>query len=280
MTVVGIYREEIFSPGKVREDAAILDHVLLELSRRGYQTLTVKAEALDTLSVPPPFALVMAQSDQALHILEEWHKNGTKMINSVSSIRNCYRKYQTPLLAVAQIPLPPSRILPLEEVELKISFESSKSYWLKRGDVHAMQPADVVKVASMGNLIRSRDHFHQQEVREILVQEDVPGKVIKFYGVSMDRYFSAFLARSGEEVTTRMKQLRLIARQAAEAVELEIYGGDAIVNQKGEVVLIDLNDWPSFSRCDQSAAIEIAKYATRVFEGGLNEISPHCERNA
>jgi glutathione synthase/RimK-type ligase-like ATP-grasp enzyme len=276
MTVVGVYREEIFSPGKVLEDADILDHVLFEMSSRGYQTLTVKAEALDTLSMPPVCALVMAQSDRALHILEGWHKSGSRIINSVPSIRNCYRKYQAPLLARAQIPFPLSRILPLEKVEGNISFGSSKSYWLKRGDVHAMKPADVAKVASAEELVHAIDHFRQQAVEEILIQENVAGEVIKFYGVGIDQYFSASLAHSGDEVASRMKQLQSIAQRAAEAVELEIYGGDAIINQKGEVVLIDLNDWPSFSRCCEPAAKGIAQYITHVLEGDFDEVSTHC----
>ena len=270
MTIVGVYREEIFSPGKVREDAAILDHVLLELSRRGYDVSSVKAEALDTLSIRPACALVMAQSDRALCILEGWHRSGTRIINSVPSIRNCYRKNQAPLLAEAGIPFPLSHVLPLEEVEGNLSREPSGSYWLKRGDVHALQAADVAKVASREEIIRAVDHFRRQEVKEILIQENVAGEVIKFYGVGMDRYFGAFPAVGGDEATSRMGKLQSVARRAAEAARLEIYGGDAIINRKGEVVLIDLNDWPSFSRCGQSAAAGIAEYAANVFEGGSN----------
>ncbi|MBW2305639.1 MAG: hypothetical protein JRG73_01790 [Deltaproteobacteria bacterium] len=273
MTVLGVYREPIFSPGKVREDAAILDATLLELSRLGYEVSTVQAEALDILSMRPSCALIMVQSNRALNIIENWHKSGTRIINSVGSVRNCYRKPLIHLLAKGGFPIPPSQIVPLEEVERKISFGSSTRYWLKRGDVHAIRSDDVVKIASSEELNRALNHFRGQKIEEILVQEHVEGRVIKFYGVGAGDYFSAFLASSGEEVTSRMKQLAAIASRSAEAVGLEIYGGDAILARGGDVVLIDLNDWPSFSLCRQFAAKSIASYITRICQGEFNGIS-------
>ncbi len=73
-------------------------------------------------------------------------------------------------------------------------------------------------------------------------------------------YFSAFLATSGEEITSGADTLRRIAGRAAEATGLEVWGGDAIVTPKREFVLIDFNDWPSFSRCREKAATSIARY--------------------
>ncbi len=273
LTVVGVYREKVFSPGKIQEDAAILDATLAELSRSGYRTKALEGEALHLLVQRSACVLTMAQSERVLQLLEGWEKGGTRIVNSVASVRNCYRKALIHLLAKAQLPIPVGEILPLEEVEKRITFGSSKVYWLKRGDVHAMQTMDVVKVRSRAELMRGLDHFRHEKIAEVLVQEHVEGEVIKFYGVGGDQYFSAFLSRSGDEVTSRMKQLQSIACRAAEAVQLEIYGGDAIMNQGGEVLLIDLNDWPSFSRCCHAAAKGIAKYITKVFEGGFHEVS-------
>ena len=74
MIFLGIYREKIFSPGKVREDAAILDATLLELSRLSYEVFAVQTAALHTVSFRPACTLTMAKSDQALRIFEEWEK--------------------------------------------------------------------------------------------------------------------------------------------------------------------------------------------------------------
>ncbi len=265
MTVLGIYREQIYSPGKVREDAAILDATLLELSRLGYEVLAMQPEALNTISIRPACTLTMAKSDPALNILEGWEKNGTRIINSVRSVRNCYRKPLMNFLSEAQVPIPPSEIIPLEEVTKRVSFGSSTPYWLKRSDIHAIERGDVAKVASKEELVRALHHFRYRKIEEILVQEHLEGKAIKFYGVGGGQYFSAFLASNGDEVTSEMKQLSILARRSAEAVGLEIYGGDAIMTRQGGVTLIDLNDWPSFSRCCESGAKAIAKYLTGIF---------------
>jgi glutathione synthase/RimK-type ligase-like ATP-grasp enzyme len=276
MTVLGIYREQIFSPGKVRDDAAILDAALIELSRLGYEILALQSEALDTISIRPACTLTMAKSDWALQILEEWQRSGTRVINSTRSIRNCYRKLLIHLLEEGHFPLPLSQFLPLENVEQEISFKSHAEYWLKRSDIHAIEQADVAKVTSKEELMIALRHFRQRKIDEVLVQEHLEGEAIKFYGVAGGQYFSAFLSSNGDEVTSEMKQLSTIAQQSAEGAGLEIYGGDAIMTRQGGVVLIDLNDWPSFSRCCGPAAKGIAKYITGVLEGGLHGSSSPC----
>jgi len=276
MTLLGVYRERIFSPGKVREDAAILDATLTELSRTGCKTVAAEAEDLERFSGQPALVLTMAQSHQALDILENWKKQGTRIVNSVSSVRNAYRKPLISLLTRARLPVPPSQIIRVEEVEQRISFGTCKSHWLKRGDVHATQPGDVAKVTTKEELIRALHHFRRQKIDEVLVQEHVDGEVIKFYGVGNGQYFRAFLASNGEEVTAQMKPLSTLARRSAQTVGLEIYGGDSLLTEKGEMLLIDLNDWPSFSRCCRSAAEGIAQYITSTCEGGFNELPSGC----
>lgn len=276
VTLLGVYRERVFSPGKVREDAAILDATLTELSRTGYKTAVTEPEDLERFSGRPAYVLGMAQSHRALDILENWQKQGTRIINSVSSIRNTYRKPLLSLLAKACLPIPSSQMIQVEEAERGISFGASDSYWLKRGDVHATHPGDVAKVTSKEELIRVLQHFRRQKIEEVLVQEHMGGEVIKFYGVGKGQYFRAFLASNGKEVTAEMKALSTLAHRSAETVGLEIYGGDSILTHKGEMILIDLNDWPSFSRCCSSAAKGIAEYITRVCKGGFNGLPSPC----
>ncbi len=274
--ILGVYRESIYSPGKVREDAAILDATLAELVRAGFQTSTVDVRNLEKTSGKASFLLTMAQSSQALGIFETWQEKGVTIINSVSSIRNTYRKPLFSLLRSALVPVPPSRVLRVEEAEREISFGSSHAYWLKRGDVHAMQPGDVTKVASKQELIRALAHFRRQRIEEILVQDHVEGDVIKFYGVGSGHYFRAFMALTGDEVTSGVEALPALARRSAEAVGLEVYGGDAVLTPNGQTLIIDLNDWPSFARCGPSAAREIARYASAVCKGGANGLPSCC----
>jgi hypothetical protein len=259
--LMGVYREQIFSPGKVLEDAAIMDAVLEELAPPGCRkTLVLRAEDLEDVSVRPGMVLSMAQSEHSLHVLEGWEKSGTRIFNSVESVRNCYRKTLIRRLLAAGVPLPPSRIMALDEVAHKVSFRFSDRYWLKRGDVHAIQADDVVCVALEGELERALIHFHDQQVDEVLVQEHVEGDVVKFYGVGPGEYFEAFSVSSGKRMTREMPNLSHMAVQSARAVGLEIFGGDAVLTPTGEIIPIDLNDWPSFSKCRRAAARGIAGY--------------------
>jgi glutathione synthase/RimK-type ligase-like ATP-grasp enzyme len=260
-SILGIYRERIFSPGKVQEDAAILDATLEELSAVGCQVDTVHAEAIDWSMPRSGWVLTMAQSPMVLAMLEHWARLGTRIVNSVASIQKCYRKPLTNALQEAGVPIPPGRIVPLSVAEEEITLRASAPVWLKRGDVHAIQAGDVAPVSSKNELLDALRHFSRQNVTEILVQNHVAGPVVKFYGVAGGDYFRAFLASTGEDITTVTgSALREVAQSAAVAVGLEVYGGDAVMTDNGSVTLIDLNDWPSFSRCCRDAAKNIAFY--------------------
>ena len=51
------------------------------------------------------------------------------------------------------------------------------------------------------------------------------------------------------------KEVAMVARY----MNIQVYGGDAIVREDGSFCIIDFNDWPSFSRCANEAAEAIAK---------------------
>ena len=42
-------------------------------------------------------------------------------------------------------------------------------------------------------------------------------------------------------------------------MDVDIYGGDGIVDEEGNVRIIDFNDWPSFAPCREEGANAIAK---------------------
>ncbi len=271
ISVLGVYREGVLSPGKADEDAAILDATLDELSRRGLKTSCVPAEVLESDFPEAVLVLNMAQSERALRALERRQENGAKIFNSVMGVRNCYRKALIGLLSKATLPIPVSRIVSPDDVEGLRSSDGNGSYWLKRGDVHAMEAGDVARVESGKDLRRALDHFRKRGIKELLVQEHVEGRTIKFYGVGAGDYFRAFFHSSGEETGSQREQLIEMAARAAETLGLEIYGGDAVLTKEGNLALVDLNDWPSFALCRHSAAKAIASYV-------LDHLSPDGRR--
>jgi hypothetical protein len=47
-----------------------------------------------------------------------------------------------------------------------------------------------------------------------------------------------------------------------------VYGGDAIATASGELVLLDVNAWPSFALYRDEASAAIAAYLANRFSGG------------
>jgi hypothetical protein len=108
-------------------------------------------------------------------------------------------------------------------------------------------------------------------VGEVVLNEHLEGDLMKFYGVHGSDFFYHFYP----SVTTHSKfgleaingeakgipfnedALRSICNSAAEALKVEVYGGDCIVAPDGTIRIIDFNDWPSFSPCRKEAAIAI-----------------------
>jgi glutathione synthase/RimK-type ligase-like ATP-grasp enzyme len=272
MTVLGVYRERLFSPGKVNEDAAIMDRVLEELRGQGISCRAVGPEDVEHIFVRPPWVLSMAQSERVLGILEAWERDGSCIVNSSQAIRNCYRKALLPLLHQAHLPLPESVLLPLPEVEQRAARgDAFLGCWLKRGDVHAMAPEDVVRISSVGDFREALQTFRQRGVADLLIQQHVDGREVKFYAVRTG-FFSAYWMPGGTAVSEDLSLLADLADSAASALGLDIYGGDAIVTRSGGVLLIDINDWPSFSRCRESAARYIAQAVLSRLDGARHEI--------
>jgi D-alanine-D-alanine ligase-like ATP-grasp enzyme len=47
---------------------------------------------------------------------------------------------------------------------------------------------------------------------------------------------------------------------AAKALELEVFGGDAVVAPDGSLYIIDINAWPSFALFREEASSAIARH--------------------
>jgi glutathione synthase/RimK-type ligase-like ATP-grasp enzyme len=262
MRALGVYRETEFSPGKVEHDAAILDAVLAELKR---QDVEVSATSAARFVEEPPRAvdlvLAMCQGERALGRLVALEQQGAIAINSALAIRNCYRDLLCAGLVHARVPIPtgalvrtdarPPDLTPLAVLDLDAPM------FVKRGDLHALAPEDVQRVQSRGALRAALAGMAQRGVTIAYVQQAVEGRVIKFYGVSGGEYFAALVE---EGPISERVQLELAKSAAAAAVTLglEAWGGDAIVDGE-QFMMIDFNDWPSFSPVREAAARAIAR---------------------
>jgi hypothetical protein len=260
---LGIYREPQFSPGKVEADAAILDATLAELKREGVEIQAMDAAGFTAgTPVRADLVLPMCQGPRALKRLAVVEQAGAVAFNSALSIRNCYRDLLAGGLERAGVPTPPGALLATDEpldVRKLSGLDLSAGVFVKRGDLHALAPEDVQRAAGRAEVESILADFARRGIRFAYVQQEVVGRVVKFYGVSGNAHFSVH--PEGEEVAeAAMRALSEAACAAAGALGLEAWGGDAVLSGD-RFAIIDFNDWPSYSRVRAPAARAIARRA-------------------
>ncbi len=257
---LGIYRESEFSPGKVGADAAILDAVLARLAARGIVTSAVAAAELIRGQVPDCELIVaMCQSEQALERLSAQQSAGVVVVNSAQAIRSCYRDRLGQVIAQAGVPAPEGMLV---ETAVAIgqrrmgALDPRRGIYVKRGDLHALSTGDVRRVDDEASLALALKDFATRGIALAYLQAAVEGRVVKFYGVTGTSYFSVAEAAAAPSGPLGAR-LHKAAQDAAVALGLEVWGGDAIVDG-GQFKIVDFNDWPSFERVRPQAAEAIA----------------------
>jgi len=283
----GVYRELAHSPGRETDDALILKETARRLGERGF---SVELKTVEDLPEPPlegppesadpdralPAFFVMCERIPVLDRLARWEALGARVVNPSAGIRNTYRDRTAALFAASGVSFPASALVSTEDPAPTAPSGSHDlaGLWIKRGDVHATEAGDVVRAESTAAALAALADFRRRGVSRALLQEHVPGDLIKFYGVDAagakdgNGWFEWFYHR--DQVLARhpfdSAVLEAAARKAAAALRLEVWGGDAIVGPGGAPVVIDLNAWPSFALYRDRAADAIAARLAARFE--------------
>ena len=273
---LGIYREKRFSPGAhAAGDAEILELTRAALERAGYQTTLIAPERLPAMCPSAPVIFSMCQSLDALAVLQEWEKQGVLVLNTPAAVRACYRLALVTALSQTTLPFPRSGIIPLDKTEPTVALcpalpESTAGWWVKRGDVHAMQSDDVLFVRHAADLPAQLARLRQRGIGHAVVQEHIAGQEWKFYAVRGHGVLHAFAPHAAHNPPIDYARLNTLAQQASEVLGLDIYGGDCLLTPDGTLYLVDMNDWPSFRGCRPVAASHIAQHIlTRAQQRGL-----------
>ena len=261
----GIYRELAHSPGRETDDAEILRATAHVLEGLG---LTVALKATDELpevgdvESVPPYLFVMCERIPVVEKLAAWESRGARVVNRPSGIRNTDRERTIALFAKHAVPYPTSVLV---DTEAEVAFRGA--CWVKRGDVHATEAGDVSFAGDAAALSANLVRLSGRGITRAVVQDHVPGDLIKFYGVAgvhgeKDRpsWFQWFYHRDQKLANHAFDPEALAGATAlaAHALGLEVYGGDAIVSPGGRISVIDLNAWPSFALFRPLAAAHIA----------------------
>lgn len=265
-----ILRAAVFSPSMQDKDAAILMAVKEELRERGIDTSICSEEALErsmlsaneacTASLDEDYDLLihMARSKEALRLLASFEQKGIPVLNSAQSLLQINRTLLLQESRKIGISVPPFAIGERGDMQLP--------FWWKRDDEVSQRADDVL-------LVRSEEEWKEIQKRGIahfVVEKHIEGDLLKFYSVRGTSFFHwnypTYSKFGKEQINGKTKgypfnerQLKEQADLLAEAVGLDIFGGDAIVDENGRFYLIDVNDWPSFSSCRENAAKAIAE---------------------
>ncbi len=267
--LVGIYREKEYSPGRHQSnDALLLEQIAERLRASGL--------AVDLMPMPeengaPSDACLifsMCQGRDALLRLAEWERKGAAIVNRPPAALNTHRDHLPAIMKRAGIPFPRTHLLDTSGGLNGARPKNGDGLWLKRGDIHASSSSDVQWIPSEEKLEAAMAEFRSRGIDRAAVQSHCAGDEIKFYGVGEDEFFFYFYSRKKNGYSVDEKALADLARRAARAAGLTIFGGDVIVNAEGTLTLIDLNDWPSFAPCREAASEAIVELIRRRVDAG------------
>jgi hypothetical protein len=275
--LVGIYRERENSPGRHESnDALLLEQIAERLRGDGFAVDLMSLPESDGNGAPNDTALVfsMCQGRDALLRLAEWERDGTSIMNRPSAALNTHRDHLPAILERAGVRFPRTHLFDTAKgvngvvAEAGSSRHNGHGLWLKRGDVHASISSDVQWIASGENVENAIAQFRERGITRAALQSHCAGDEIKFYGVGDSFFFHWFFSRKENGYGVDEKALADLARRAARAAGLTIFGGDVIVDAQGKLTLIDLNDWPSFAPCREAASEAIAEIIRRRIHAG------------
>lgn len=275
----GVKRNLEFSPNHRGNDHAIFSLVVEGLKKLGCEvTVYTEDEFLLLDQVRHDYIFTMSRSKQSVQKLQELEREGRLVVNSGFSIENCYRANMTALLLEKGIPYPKTFIVPTRKSACAaLEVLGGRNFWIKRGDFHAIHKEDVSFAHSICQANEILKEYHIRGITEAVISEHLFGDLVKFYGVKGTPFFHWFYpyefnhskynmeAINGEASYYEfdVETLKKTANDAADALGVEVYGGDVIIGRDGSIQIIDLNDWPSFAPCRDEAAFYVAQ---RLFE--------------
>lgn len=274
ITIAGIMRAGAYSPNHIGNDAAIFNATADQLRKRGCTVNIYSEEQFNSGKVKERVILNMCREQESIKRLQDMEDDGCIVVNSGYGIENCTRERMTRILMGHNIPYPDSVIVNTDEVVVsQLRKAGINNCWIKRGDFHAMHKEDVSYVRHAEEAQEVLQEYFYRGIKRAVINRHLVGDLIKFYGIHNSPFFFWFYpfdeghskygleAINGKSkgIDFDIERLKGICHDAAEALGVEVYGGDCIVSPEGDIRIIDFNDWPSFAPCRNEAAPFIAK---------------------
>ena len=274
IVIAGVMRAGAYSPNHIGNDTAIFNAVAEHLRKRGCIVNVYNEDQFNKNGVEERVIMNMCREQASIAKLQQYEDEGRLVINSGFGIDNCTRERMTRILMGNNIPYPESLIVNTDEaVKPLLKKAGFQSCWIKRGDFHAMHKEDVSYVRHAEEAQEVLQEYFFRGIKRAVINKHLVGDLIKFYGVKDQPFFYWFYpfdhghSKYGAEAINGKSQgfsfdvdeMKRICQQAAEELNVVVYGGDCIVDSDGKMQIIDFNDWPSFAPCRNEAAPYIAK---------------------
>ncbi len=276
-----IGRDPAFSPNSVDKDAAILQAVGSLLSARGGQVRYIGEEALTKTDIcAADVVLSMARRWKALMLLGQAK---VRVVNAPQAVMTVAQSRSTTmeLLQAAGVRVADFwSYEPSEDTmfQCEPALQRLLPGWVKGMHPDGVEAGDVTYVATPIEADTAVLTLSARHCTDIIVARHCPGTLVKVYCIALPddgqgmwlRWFlpqEEGYTKFGDEVHNSPAdtalpvdedRLREVAARVSEALHLQLFGYDAILGEDGTLTVIDVNDWPSYSRFCAEAAECIA----------------------
>ena len=262
MKIAGIPRNPKNSPNMSNKDMQLFHKIIEELRQRGHSVEILDEN--DEINKEYDAVFHMTRTPETLEKLAKYEEKKIYVTNSVKGVINCSREKFISIFEKKNIKQPPY-------IHVNENKPLEFPGWLKKSEGWSCSASDVQFVASEEEYNKALATLATNGCNKAIFCKHIAGDVIKFYGIQSENFFRWYYPDpiktkfglekiNGEPQKHKFssKELRKRAMQAAEALNVNIFGGDCIITANGEIYIIDLNDFPSFSPCCDEAAKKIS----------------------
>lgn len=289
------YRAKVFSPNNVEKDAAILQKVAQKLSTAGCSVREFSeteiteyllgckfTETEKSICKSDTLQQIVVGMPRLLKTLLQIKVSGIKCYNHISGIINVAtsRELTLSLLSAAGISVPEWWAYDPEEDEMfqcEQHLQTLLPAWVKAMRHNGVRHDDVVFVNTPLEADSEIIRLASENAQDIVVMKHLNGDLIKVYAVTNALGEVKFIkwfypqengyTKFGDEAYNDDLQhfafsenaCCMLAEKISQTLDLQFFGFDAIVGKDNTLSVIDVNDWPSYSICQDEAAEEIAR---------------------
>lgn len=265
--IAAIMRSGAFSPNHIGNDAGILNAVAQQLRKRGCVVNVYTEEQLVAAPPDEPVIISMAREADSVRVLQTLQDSGRLVINSGYGTNNCLRERQANILRASGIPYPDSLIVNTDEsVKGLLTRRSFTQCWITRGDGQVRHKEDTSYVRTPQEAQDVVQEYFLRGIRRAVISRHIRGELVKFYGLADNSFFHWYFPFDSDheiyspaDIKALDPRLRELCLKAAAELEVAVFGGEAIYTPAGDIILLAVNDWPTFAPCRTQAAVAIAK---------------------